>query len=1316
MLNDTLNDDKINLLNFNVNDALSILPIYRHLKESQLVVSDLTRNCDLEETKEFFNNNECEYVQKTGFDSNYLLTTKSYDFLLDKDLKKNNISIRLIDNFDTSYLTYSHKSNIGFKAVLVPGFYSHHLVSANTVAIPIGLPKFDDFFNNKYSRDDILKVLPIDKNKPVLVFIHNWPEGHTLFRYWKVLIQLRNDFNIIIKPLYKESKKFNIFQLQKNYSLNFDKLIKDNNLIGVDNHLDYIKLFKVADLVLTDANSDVYLESCLCANTPTIGLITNIKSDCALLQNKYQELSIINKKPENLIGDIDFALTQKESFDENRLKWKDKLLKSCEGKSGKLAADIVHELIDENKKVRNNKNIIKNTKKKRNIIWICIDGLRPDKLHSCGNNKAPKLFIDELLLKGVLFSKVFSASSTTGTAMISVFSSLFFSNIGKVNDQNILYITDFFKHYGYSTLIYNDLFASPPVPFSGFNYFQCSKYQVGYIDTSTGGKFTFDEQKKFIKQFNNIDGPKFAYIHLDILHEFTLGNVCSSQKYEESIVKTSKHFENLFGNFRISQEDIIIISTDHGIVLDCDYQAKDKELGSRHEEIQSQTFCSFIIPGIIPKKIDNLIRAIDIVPTILDIADFDDKVGLGRSLLPIILGEKYRPIWAFREFGFSFDTPQYNLNNYTNNWAVRTERYKYVKHLWRKDSNWLIDLEKHKDYRKNLIGQGLEIEQIFDEIISSNLIENPLSPEFIYKINKLEFSKKEIIPEISIIIPVQKHVTDLHRFIYSLCLNTLAYTEILVIDSEKTFQTQFLLQHYSGHPNLFYHRYENSSFCELLNKGIEHVRGKFTFFALPESQYPYTYLHRLKETIEKGNSNTIAVSDYCLINNKNDKKHYLATIPNAINSISSSYQCFCSLFLTENLKKAGRIDKNNFFHEFRKKVLQFGNEIVLSGFSTVLKEQDESIFNKRTLNNKETNNPKVSIILPVYDDYMYFNRTISCLLAQSYKDFEIIIVENGRNNEILNQVKETIDKRICFISYESYNLSDLINEGIRHSKGDYITWIYSYSLFDPEYINDFINVLDKNNDIDFVYSDYAWLNENDKVVEVVNILSCYREYLVKYVPNYSFMYRKSMHITAGFFNNRLEGVEDWDMFLRLHENSTSFHISKINCYRFYNIKNMQQKQKNIKNLSSFFIDMNIRLRYNFVLNIYKLYPFITTCKDKEYSTFIAYFDIGCAFFLANQFLLATNCFNIAESMCQKGYLESSLLKINMSLTYIKLKRWDDAVKIAYKLKNDEDERVQKLSNEVIKSYRTDRQFNFPGKIIMLDKKEYELFQLEVEYY
>ena len=109
--------------------------------------------------------------------------------------------------------------------------------------------------------------------------------------------------------------------------------------------------------------------------------------------------------------------------------------------------------------------------------------------------------------------------------------------------------------------------------------------------------------------------------------------------------------------------------------------------------------------------------------------------------------------------------------------------------------------------------------------------------------------------------------------------------------------------------------------------------------------------------------------------------------------------------------------------------------------------------------------PKISVIIPVYNTEKYLSRCLDSVVNQTFKDLEIICVNDGstdNSNEILDRYASK-DNRITVINQKNGGLSAARNTGLRHASGQYIGFVDSDDWIDIDYYECLIGLAEKNN-------------------------------------------------------------------------------------------------------------------------------------------------------------------------------------------------------------------------------------------------------------
>jgi len=181
------------------------------------------------------------------------------------------------------------------------------------------------------------------------------------------------------------------------------------------------------------------------------------------------------------------------------------------------------------------------------------------------------------------------------------------------------------------------------------------------------------------------------------------------------------------------------------------------------------------------------------------------------------------------------------------------------------------------------------------------------------------------------------------------------------------------------------------------------------------------------------------------------------------------------------------------------------------------------------------NSPKISIVLPVYNREKLLPLAIESCLNQTFKDFELIIIDDcskDGSHKIAKKYAEQ-DLRIKVIRNEvNKKLPSSLNIAFKEARGQYFTWTSDDNLFHETALEKMSGVLDNKPDIGLVYTDYTLIDEQGKVgsrmyqepPEFLPIRDC---------VGACFLYRAEYAKQVGGYNENMLLVDDYEYWLRL---------------------------------------------------------------------------------------------------------------------------------------------------------------------------------------
>lgn len=185
-------------------------------------------------------------------------------------------------------------------------------------------------------------------------------------------------------------------------------------------------------------------------------------------------------------------------------------------------------------------------------------------------------------------------------------------------------------------------------------------------------------------------------------------------------------------------------------------------------------------------------------------------------------------------------------------------------------------------------------------------------------------------------------------------------------------------------------------------------------------------------------------------------------------------------------------------------------------------------------------NPKVSIVIPTYNQADFLPKAIQSALNQTYRDWEMIIVDDGSTDNTEEIVKGYKESRIRYIVKKyNFGVSAARNTGIKNSGGKYIAFLDSDDEWFPEKISCQMKIFQKEDSKCGVVCTGGYIiKDNKKTISIKSISlssnSFYRKILLENtVGTSTVLVKKECFEKVGLFDESLKNCEDWDMWIRI---------------------------------------------------------------------------------------------------------------------------------------------------------------------------------------
>ena len=196
--------------------------------------------------------------------------------------------------------------------------------------------------------------------------------------------------------------------------------------------------------------------------------------------------------------------------------------------------------------------------------------------------------------------------------------------------------------------------------------------------------------------------------------------------------------------------------------------------------------------------------------------------------------------------------------------------------------------------------------------------------------------------------------------------------------------------------------------------------------------------------------------------------------------------------------------------------------------------------------------PTVSIIIPAYNARQFITRAIDSCLAQTYTDYEVIVVDDGSTDGTGDLVRERYGDQVQVVRKENGGVATARNAGIDTSNSEYIKPLDADDTIHPTYLERVMQRFDEvDEQVAMVYTRFYFVEGDSRTPKSQPVIEgdmyCHlikTAQINKIVPSTVMIKRKQLIEVGKFPDEReLQYIEDWDTWVRLAE---KYHIAGIN--------------------------------------------------------------------------------------------------------------------------------------------------------------------------
>ena len=207
-------------------------------------------------------------------------------------------------------------------------------------------------------------------------------------------------------------------------------------------------------------------------------------------------------------------------------------------------------------------------------------------------------------------------------------------------------------------------------------------------------------------------------------------------------------------------------------------------------------------------------------------------------------------------------------------------------------------------------------------------------------------------------------------------------------------------------------------------------------------------------------------------------------------------------------------------------------------------------------------NPKVSVLMTVYNGEKFLRESIESILCQTFDDFEFIIIDDGSTDASPNIMASFSDPRLVFVQQENIGQTKSLNKGLHLARGEYVARQDADDISLPDRFEKQAAYLDAHPEVVVVGGSVIRVDEQGNALRRLVFPQTHRKVRkrlrqgINPLVHTTVMFRRREIVSLGGYNEHFPVIQDCELWFRVSECFRLANLPDVLCYYRFHPKSL----------------------------------------------------------------------------------------------------------------------------------------------------------------